>query len=311
MKKSFINKIIDKLRKIIPLSIRIKVGPVIAYIAYFVRVYIQKDPGAPKVLSIEQTLDKIIKENLSVIRFGDGEISLIDGIDLAFQKYDKDLAEKLKTILRTNKKGLLICIPEMWGKMNNFNKETFLFSIHHLFKHGSVWKSLLSLNQIYGDTFITRPYIPFDDKSQSSHIFQKLKSIWEAKDVVLIEGEKSRLGVGNDLFNGVKSIKRILCPAENAFTKYDKILMEAGKIDKHKLILISLGPTAKVLAYDLFLTGYRVIDIGHIDMEYEMFLKKENKRVKVKYKYFNEINERNPEDCKDKKYLSQIIAHIK
>jgi hypothetical protein len=67
-----------------------------------------------------------------------------------------------------------------------------------------------------------------------------------------------------------------------------------------------LGPAAKVLAYDLFLEGFRVFDIGHIDMEYEMYLKNEPKLTKVKYKYFNEINERNPEDCKDPEYLSQI-----
>jgi hypothetical protein len=64
------------------------------------------------------------------------------------------------------------------------------------------------------------------------------------------------------------------------------------------------------LAYDLFLLGYRVIDIGHIDMEYEMFIRKEEKLTKVPYKYFNEINERNPEVCLDAEYINQIIAKI-
>ena len=100
-------------------------------------------------------------------------------------------------------------------------------------------------------------------------------------------------------------------PPENAYASYEKIEEEVTKQSKEKLVLLSLGPTAKVVAYDLFLLGYRVIDIGHIDMEYEMFLRKENKQVKVPHKYFNEINERNPEDCQDEKYLSQILVHIR
>jgi len=71
-----------------------------------------------------------------------------------------------------------------------------------------------------------------------------------------------------------------------------------------------LGPAAKVLAYDLFKAGYRVIDIGHADMEYEMYIRKEPVQVKVRYKYFNELQERDPEECTDPEYLSQIIANI-
>jgi hypothetical protein len=81
-------------------------------------------------------------------------------------------------------------------------------------------------------------------------------------------------------------------------------------VTKEKLILLSLGPTAKILGLELFQQGYRVIDIGHIDMEYEMFLRKEPLLTKVPHKYFNEINERNPVDCTDPIYLSQIITTI-
>lgn len=310
MKKYLIQKTINKIRNSIPLFLRIKIGPIFAYIFYFFRVYIMKDSGAPKILTIEQTIDLIKKEKLSVIRFGDGEISLIDNVDLTFQKHNVELAGRLKHIIKINKNGLLICIPGIWGKMSNFNKKDFIFHIHHLFKHGHIWKGLLSTDRVYGNTLMTRPYLVFKNKSHANNTFNKIISLWEKEDVVLIEGEKSRLGVGNDLFNNVISIKRILCPAENAFSKYGKILEEAKKINKKKLILISLGPTAKLLAYDLFLLGYRVIDIGHIDMEYEMFLRKENKLIKVPYKYFlNLVN--NPDDCKDVEYTKQIIVNIK
>ena len=300
MKKSLYQNTLHKIRRCTPLPIRHKIGPVIAFILYTLNIYIFKNRKRPHVLPISETIDKILKENLSVIRFGDGEIFMIDGGDTAFQKKEEDLVERLESIVRTEKNKLLICVPGIWEKLDMFEPYAYWFNMHHIYRNG----------HMYGDTNMTRPYLAYKDKENCGKIFNKLFSIWEGKDVMLIEGEKSRLGVGNNMFDKTKSLKRILCPPENAYSKYEQILREAQKTPKETMILISLGPTAKVLAYDLFILGYRVIDIGHIDMEYEMFLRKETKQVKIPYKYFNEIHARNPEDCKDEKYLAQIIVTI-
>lgn len=305
-----IRTIIQKLRDITPLKWRIAVGPYIAYVNYKINTLLLTNRKRPHVLSLEETISKTKKENLSIIRFGDGEMSLIANHDLAFQKSNPLLSEKLSIVLQSNDPKLLICIPGVFESLNNFNKTAFWFFLHHLFKYGYIWKNLLGKNQVYGDAFITRPYLTYKDKSLSSKIFSQMMSLWENEDVVLIEGTKSRLGVGNDLFKNVKSMGRILCPPENAFSKYNEILETALKTDKNKLILISLGPTAKVLGYEMFLQGYRVIDIGHIDMEYEMYLNKQDRIVKIKYKYFNEIEERNPEECLDEQYTNEIISKI-
>jgi len=310
MKKSPFQSILQKIRGKTPLVIRNNTGHKIAYVLYKFNNIFRKNRPRPNVLSIPDTIDLVLKERLSVIRFGDGEIFMLDGGDTAFQKGSINLMNKLEDIVQTKNPKLLICAPGIWGNLDIFEPYAYWFNMHHLYRNGHVWQGLLSMDQTYGDTNMTRPYLAYKDKSSCGEIFKKLFSIWEGKEVVLIEGEKSRLGVGNDMFDKVKSLKRILCPAENAYTKYDAIKKEAFKITRNTLILISLGPTAKVLAYDLFLLGYRVIDVGHIDMEYEMFLRKETKQVKVKFKYFNEIHERNPENCDDPKYINQIIAKI-
>lgn len=298
------------IRKIIPLKLRIWVGPYLNFVVYINNVYFRKNRQRPHVLSLNETLDLISKKNISAIRFGDGEMSLIRSENLGFQKSNPVLSKKLEEIIQVNNPDLLICIPGIWENINHFSRGSFWFTIHHLFKHGKSWKSILNLDQTYGDAFITRPYLVFKDRKHSDKIFKKMKEIWFKKSIVLIEGSGTRLGVQNDLFQDVRSIKRILCPSENAFDKYEQIKDEAFKIDKKELILISLGPTAKVLAYELFMAGYRVIDIGHIDMEYEMFLRNSHEIVKIPYKYFNEIGERKPEDCTDTDYLKQIIARI-
>ena len=145
----------------------------------------------------------------------------------------------------------------------------------------------------------------------------KFKKIWNNRNILIIEGEKTRLGYGNGLFNNSKSIKRIVCPIKSAFKVYDKILyyIRNLNIDKDTLILISLGPTATVLTYDIIKLGFRnqVIDFGHFDIQYEYFLRKVNKKIRIPYKYVNE----NPNGRKniipvtDVKYLNQIIYRIK
>jgi glycosyltransferase family protein len=303
-----ISKMIDGLRKITPLPLRKKIGPSIGYVVYFWRTRLRGKTWEPQILSTEETLKKIHEESLSVIRFGDGELSLIAGSDLAFQKYDPNLANKLRVILSTKHFDLLLCLPNIFGRLENFAKIGYWFEIHHLFRYANLWKDLVLPNYVYGDAFITRPYLSYKDKSKAGEVYQQIKKLWQNQDVVLVEGEKSRLGVGNDLFNDVHSLQRILGPAENAYAKSDVIIEEVSKLSKNHLILISLGPAAKVIAYELFLKGYRVFDIGHVDMEYEMFLRGSDKIVPVPYKYFNEINEREPETYTDSNYQSQIIA---
>ena len=140
----------------------------------------------------------------------------------------------------------------------------------------------------------------------------KLRKILEKKDILIIEGMFSRLGVGNNLFDNAKSIKRIIGPAFNSFKVYNKILKSAKTIKEKRSILIVLGPTATILAYDLFILGYQAIDIGHADIDYEWFLRNVKSRIQINNKmvieargtknHFTKVN--------DSKYYKQIISYI-
>ena len=46
-------------------------------------------------------------------------------------------------------------------------------------------------------------------------------------------------------------------------------------------MLIALGPTATILAYDLAEKGVQALDVGHIDIEYEWFLRKDRTHKKI------------------------------
>lgn len=104
-----------------------------------------------------------------------------------------------------------------------------------------------------------------------------------------------------------------MCPAKNAFDYYEKILNAVLKVNKNNLILIALGPTASILAYDLSKLGYQAIDIGHTDIEYELYLRNATKMIKIPYKYVNENREGsyNITEVNDINYYNQIIENIK
>lgn len=262
------------------------------------------------VLSIEKTIDDIIQNNASIIRYGDGEMDLINKKSLKFQDYNEDLSNRLSEILHLkSQEKLFVAIPEIFNGLNQYTSDEKDFWAISLLKTYKDWKIFCSGD--YYNAFLSRPYLRYKNKRNAEKIFKKFKEIYSNKDVVLVEGEYSRLGVGNDLFDGVHSLKRILCPTKNAYELYDCILKEVLKQDKKKIILVSLGPTSKPLVYDLFKEGYQAIDIGHVDLEYEWFLRGETKKVKICNKYVNEVDDgEETTNLNDKKYKNQILVNL-
>ena len=256
-----------------------------------------------KIKSVDETLDEIIINKKSISRFGDGEFMLLFGKNIKFQKYNKILKDKLMNVLNSRIPNLLVGIVKLinpkhkfWGKWLERNK----------FKLAKI----IDKNKIYYNAGITRFYAPSVNKEKIKNYITKFKRIWDKRNILIIEGEKTRIGIGNDLFNNAKSIKRIICPVRNAFKSYWKILKFVSDInlDKQTLILISLGPTATALVYDLHRLGNQIIDFGHFDINYEYYIRNARKKIKIPYKYVNEVSggSKNIIRVKDKKYYKQI-----
>ena len=300
------------MKKIIDIKYILKYFLTLEWYNFIYQLLAKKHKIAPKVYAIEYTIKKIIKEKCSVSRFGDGEIMLIGNKSIRFQKNSDKLSDRLIEVLQSNEENHLVCISDSFSRLYRYNRHARRFWRYHFYIYGWLWDKYLFPNRDYYNTYMSRLYIDFRSKKQCSFWFKLLKGIWENRNLILIEGEKSRLGVGNDLFDNASSIKRILCPAENAFEKYEEILQKAKLLEKNNLILIALGPTATVLAYDLYKAGFQAIDIGHVDTEYEWYKMGAKRRMKIPHKYVNEASDGNVvTDISDEKYFEQIICNIK
>ena len=238
------------------------------------------------------------------------------GQKLDFQYYKNNiLKQKLIKVLNSNEKNLLIGlnIPYKEKDLAKLRPIGRYFWIKYLNKNKIKISRLINKKNIYYSATISRFYIRYKNKSfiNIKKYINKLKKIWDQKNILIIEGQKSRLGIGNDLLNNAKTIKRIICPVKNAFKIYNKIIKEVQKLKEKRLILIALGPTATVLTYDLYKLGYQSIDIGHVDLEYEWFRRNCSKIVEIENKFVNEAKIKyRTKKTNFSNYYSQIIARI-
>ena len=264
------------------------------------------------VLSIDQSLDYLLEKGASVVRFGDGEMDLVAGRSIVYQDFDPELSARLREIMSMeSNERLMICLPDVFTGLERYSIDAQNFwSLNHLPHFLEKYKNICRAPW-YGSTFISRPYIDLEDKMPSAGYFAKLKQLWQDKDLLIVEGLTSRSGVGNDLFDGARSIKRIICPSRNAYSKLEAIKQAVREHADNRLILTMLGPTAKVLVYDLVQEGYRVLDIGHIDSEYEWFQMGASHKVKLSHKHTAEHNfDQDIEFRDDQAYDSQIVANL-
>lgn len=262
------------------------------------------------------TIDGIVNEGKSLVRFGDGEMDLMSGRGRhKFQHYDEKLARRLQEIIRCKEERLMIAVADNYGSLEKYNEDGKQGIRNYMTREIRMeHRKWLDVNSTYHNTYITRPYALFADNHTLAPLerFRQLQRIWEGRNIIFVEGALTRLGVGNDLFDNAASIRRIEAPATSSFDKYDEILDAALKnAEKDVLFLVALGPTAEVLVYDLFQKGYQAVDIGHADLEYEWYLNGTGGRCEVKTKYNNEFYGGDQvTGVEDKTYLSQIIAKI-
>ena len=152
------------------------------------------------------------------------------------------------------------------------------------------------------------------DIEEARNTFKCLEELWNGRNIVIIEGAFSRLGVGNACF--AKS-KRIIEPAKHSFEKYNDILKKALSMDPNSLFILAMGPSATAMAAELADSETQALYMGHLDVEFEWLRMKAKTKLPINGKISNEayltkqadsevIGDPLKEDYKI--YKSQIIA---
>lgn len=278
---------------------------------YVVIPFVYRNTSKYNILNSIDSINYIIKNQSSVSRFGDGEFDMIWGKGNGFQIYNENLSRRLYEVITSNIKNHMIGIPYNIKSTKYINSPNVFWG-KYTAKNYFRLKRIISKERLYVDTQISRFFFERKDKSKCKEQLDLLKKIWEGQNVILVEGSATRSGVGNDLYDNVNSLRRILGPSVDAFDMYNEMYHTIKKYAKKTdLIILCYGMTATVLAYDLAKEGYRALDLGHIDIEYEWFKLGIKERIAIPGKYTNEANNGDRvTDCKDPTYLSEIIVDI-
>lgn len=273
----------------------------------------------PLIRPATELLHRILAEKCSLCRYGDGEFEMMLYRERPwFQKVESGLAERLKEIIVSKREDVIIAVADNFGSLAKYKEKAADDIREYIVPSREEVISLLDLGFVYYDAYVSRPYIIYKDKRNAEEIFRLFKEIWRDRKVLLVEGRTARIGVGNDLFQGIKEISRIECPEKNAWGVYENILKAVkDKVERDTLVCISLGPTATVLAYDLAVEGYQAIDIGQLDNEYEWHIRGAKQRIPIPGKMVAEVDKgRCAKDRtemgvnKEAEYKEQIVAEI-
>lgn len=247
----------------------------------------------PQIRPAAELLQRILSEKCSLCRYGDGEFEIMLHRERPwFQKTDRKLAERLREVIASGREDVIVAVADNFGLLAAYKDDAADDIRKYMVPNREEISSLLDRGCIYYDAYVSRPYIIYKDRTYADGIFKVFKQIWQDREVMLVEGRTALIGVGNDLFQGARDIRRIECPEKNAWDVYGDILQTVQeKARRETLICISLGPTATVLAYDLALAGYQALDIGQLDNEYEWYLRGAEERIPVPGKMVAEVDQ--------------------
>ena len=178
----------------------------------------------PKILTSEETLDLLLSSNKSLIRFGDGEYSIIDGSDIPCQRYDKVLSGRLYDILKTNDTKFFIGINReyYYPRYNPLLNDTQLnFSLFRVPYYRKILNKIINYDTIYCNSTITA--IGQDRLGEGYYV--KFKRLWHNKDLLIVTNKNMLTKLKFNIFDNASNIKYLYIPSTNAWNKYIYIII--------------------------------------------------------------------------------------
>lgn len=232
---------------------------------YAFRYSVSFMPEKINALNYKKTIDMISENKLSLIRWGDGETSVLYGYDIVYQDSTAELRQKMWDIVNKYRdkgieSGFLLAMPLKYLSLNGL--DIFKMRLSHCWVHTRyLFKTSFNKNHKYGDAALF-----------SESMNKYYEKLWhDASHIIFVHSDIScftRFCATYNKNNQNTSFVKI--PPKNCFSKYKEIEKEITDIVQNKrldkkntYILISAGPAAKVITFDLVQKGLICLDTGH------------------------------------------------
>lgn len=228
------------------------------------------DVFRPKILNIPQTLDKLLHSRNSIARYGDVEMEIMNGGKIPFQDYDAELANRLKSIIKTSYSNVMLGIPYTYfftKFLPERSEEIKQFNYTRIPKYRRDFLQCIDKQSEYCAAEISTLY------AASNEIYAKFKQIWDNRDIAIVTCKSLWDKIEYNIFDNARKIHNIWVPNKNAWSDTERVIQDVCKLPKDVIIILMCGPAATVWAVDLAKRGYRALDIGHVLKGYDLYMK--------------------------------------
>ncbi len=227
-------------------------------------------------LGPESTLAYIIKNNKSIMRFGDGEFGLMFGAGIFShikswnkftwcQEFSKEIKFEMTRLLKLKDDDIVIAFSDISNVLHNdsvsklYTQSVEVHSNMHVEARKVLWRCVVP-GQLYGSAFAFLPehHLKFD--------WKVLRIFIQNKKVIIITGNISKIQyfkLGQETFFIEAGVYNVFETREKIFNDI-KIFTEKNDLSKENcLFLVSLGPTACSVVEFISKLGYTAWDTGH------------------------------------------------
>jgi len=210
-----------------------------------------------------QCVDELLASKTHLVRFGDGEIKLMLGFDIPYQKCTPEIQRSLRQIIFRSPYNIALGIPGVFFSQ--------VIWIPKSYRETKIWlpsfiiTTLLKLQS--NRNFFNAHYF----RKETGNLTTKLHKIRNASRIICVVANNTAMRVASEQIS--ESFLEIEVPSENSMDKYEEIEKQLTNIINQvsglevSTILFSGGPVSKFLIYNLAgLASSKnviLIDTGH------------------------------------------------
>lgn len=195
------------------------------------------------------------------------------GHSIPFQRYDSNLADALKRVLKNDNDRMYVGINySFFNSTKNLPDLARRFHFQCAKKYRDILLKYIDSNKEYISAGFNQVYIGLNEFDFGDY-YLRVKQLFANRELVIIAGRGVLNNIEYDVFELAKSKEYIFYKNTDAYDDYDDIVNRVMKIAPDKVILLILGPCSKALVYELSKKGRMVWDIGHLAKDYDWFMR--------------------------------------
>ena len=250
---------------------------VLSEIALYKTISKQNNFLLPNIKSNFETIEELLNTQKSIIRFGEGEFKLMEGYNIDYQFGNEKIASILKEIFYEDNPNLMTgTIWEYYDFSIDLTSHTKQY-IYNWIQSGWYHKieKFYNKTKTYYSAFISMVFAEYEKYEFEKH-YALLRKIWDNKNITLVIGDRVLDNIEFFIFDNAKNINYIYGPTQNAYSQIDILREKLKQSDKNDIFIFAIGPCGKILAYEMYQAGYRVLDLGHLIKDYNFYQKAQN-----------------------------------